>query len=282
RASSRRYLFFSASFRVRSSCARSSGVNSAPKSSASKTWRSSTSHSWPGKGLGQRLSQSMASCLDFTFQIQKPATSSFVSAKGPSTTVRLLSRENFTRAPLELGCNPSPACMTPAFTSSSLKRPMSARSFSSGITPASESFVAFTITMNRMFDSFSGLKNSAGFARGLVRHAVDLEVAAGPHFDGSPRGARDTRGDLDRLVEIARLDEVETGHHFLRLGEGAVRQHGLPVANPHARRGSRGLERFGLDELPAREEPVVELEMLRIERIHLLLGHRGELLLIVI
>src|SRR6185437_684242 len=64
--------------------------------------------------------------------------------------------------------------------------------------------------------------------------------------------------------------------------EGAVRQHGLPVANPHARRGSRGLERFGLDELPAREEPVVELEMLRIERIHLLLGHRGELLLIVI
>jgi hypothetical protein len=40
--------------------------------------------------------------------------------------------------------------MTPAFTSSSLKRPISASIFSLGITPASEFFVARTITMTRI------------------------------------------------------------------------------------------------------------------------------------
>jgi hypothetical protein len=43
--------------------------------------------------------------------------SSFVSANGPSMTVRSLP-ENLTRLPLELGWRPSPASMTPAFTSS--------------------------------------------------------------------------------------------------------------------------------------------------------------------
>src|SRR5262245_22823617 len=40
--------------------------------------------------------------------------------------------------------------MTPAFTSSSLYFPMSVRSFSLGMIPASESLVALTITMNRI------------------------------------------------------------------------------------------------------------------------------------
>src|SRR5689334_20655500 len=90
------------SARSRSSCLRSSGVNSLPKSSASKIWRISISESSPGIGLGQRLTQSIASCFDLHFQIQKPATNSFVSVNGPSVTVRLLP-ENFTRAPFELG-----------------------------------------------------------------------------------------------------------------------------------------------------------------------------------
>ena len=42
----------------------------------------------PGIGLGHRLAHSTASSIDRTCQIQKPATSSFVSAKGPSVTVR--------------------------------------------------------------------------------------------------------------------------------------------------------------------------------------------------
>jgi hypothetical protein len=79
----------------------------------------------PGKGLGARFAQSTASCLEAHFQIQKPAMSSLVSGKGPSTTVRWLSAENLMRAPFELGCRPSPACITPAATSCSLNRPMS-------------------------------------------------------------------------------------------------------------------------------------------------------------
>jgi hypothetical protein len=51
------------------------------------------------------------------------------------------------RLPLLLGCSPSPASMTPALTSFSLNLPILAMTFSSGIIPASDSFVALTITM---------------------------------------------------------------------------------------------------------------------------------------
>jgi predicted dithiol-disulfide oxidoreductase (DUF899 family) len=71
------------------------------------------------------------------FQSQKPATTSFVSANGPSITVRFLP-SNLTRAPLELGCSPSPASITPALVSSSLYFPIAVRSSSLGRTPASE------------------------------------------------------------------------------------------------------------------------------------------------
>ena len=78
---------------------------------------------------GQRLTHSIASSFDFTWNSQKPAISSFASVKGPSVTVRL-PPENLTRAPFELGWSPSPASITPAFTSSSLYFPISARSSS--------------------------------------------------------------------------------------------------------------------------------------------------------
>src|SRR5580765_9032071 len=78
--------------------------------------------------------------------------SSFVSANGPSMTVRSVP-ENRTRLPLELGWRPSPASMTPAFTSSSLYFPMSVSNFSVGICPASDSLLAFTITITRIVTS---------------------------------------------------------------------------------------------------------------------------------
>src|SRR5688572_19473389 len=95
------YFFPAGGLRRRSSCARSSGVRAAPKSSASNTWRSSISES-VSIGLGQRLTHSIASSLDFTCHSQKPATSSLVSRKGPSITVRVFP-EKRTRTPLELG-----------------------------------------------------------------------------------------------------------------------------------------------------------------------------------
>src|SRR5687768_3863139 len=73
--------------------------------------------------------------------------SSLVSVNGPSMTVRLLP-ENLTRVPFELGWSPSPASITPAFASSSLYLPISASSSVLGMTPASESLFALTITMN--------------------------------------------------------------------------------------------------------------------------------------
>jgi uncharacterized protein YndB with AHSA1/START domain len=81
----------SMSARRRSSCSRSSGVKAAPKSSASKTGRISTSQSsaW---GFGQRRAHSMASSIERTCQSQNPATSSLVSAKGPSMTLRWLAQ----------------------------------------------------------------------------------------------------------------------------------------------------------------------------------------------
>ena len=126
-------------------------MSASPKSSASKIWRISISDS-PGIGFGHRFTHSITSSFDRHCRIQKPATSSLVSANGPSTTVRCVPL-NFTRAPFELGCSPSPASITPAFTSSSLNFPISVNSSVLGITPASESFVAFTITMNRMIES---------------------------------------------------------------------------------------------------------------------------------
>src|SRR5262249_24907254 len=84
--------------------------------------------------------------MDFTFQSQKPAISSFVSANGPSITVRLRP-ENRTRLPLELAWSPSAARRIPALASSSLNLPISASSCWLGILPASESLVALTITM---------------------------------------------------------------------------------------------------------------------------------------
>jgi hypothetical protein len=60
------YRLAAAWARRRSSCSLSSGVSAGPKSSASNTWRISISDSVPGKGLGARLTHSIASSFDFT------------------------------------------------------------------------------------------------------------------------------------------------------------------------------------------------------------------------
>ncbi len=77
----------------------------------------------PG-GNGARLIQAIASSRDFTWMIQKPAMSSFDSVNGPSFTDVLPPAANAMRAALDVGWSPSPASMTPAFTSSSLNLPI--------------------------------------------------------------------------------------------------------------------------------------------------------------
>src|SRR5262249_24338588 len=115
-----------------------------------------------------RLTHSIASSSDLTCQSQKPAINSFVSAKGPSMTVRLLP-ENRTRLPRELGWSPSPASITPAFTSSSLNFPISVSSCSLAITPASSSWFALIRTMTRIAMSPLGYGVGPGPQDGLDR-----------------------------------------------------------------------------------------------------------------
>ncbi len=94
------------------------------------------------------MAQATASSLDFTWIIQKPATSSR-AGNGPSVTV-VCPRENVMRAPFALGWIPSPASMTPAFTISSLNRPIAVISSLLGSTPASVFLSARTNIMNRI------------------------------------------------------------------------------------------------------------------------------------
>ena len=69
--------------------------------------------------------------------------------KGPSMTVRDVP-EKLTRAPLELGVNPAASSRMPALTSCSLYLPMAVSNSVLGISPASESFEALTMTMTFM------------------------------------------------------------------------------------------------------------------------------------
>src|SRR5712664_211395 len=80
---------------------------------------------------------------------QKPATRSLVTANGPRLTLGAFPAY-LIRAPFDVGCRPSPASMTPAFTISSLNLPIAVSISVLGITPASVSLLAFTITMNRI------------------------------------------------------------------------------------------------------------------------------------
>src|SRR6266540_3312066 len=110
--------------------------------------------------------------------------SSFASAKGPSITVRF-APEYLTRQPLELAWSPEASSSTPALCISSWYLCISDISFSEGITPASESFVALTIIMNRIaispFSWEPGLRKVSGRMKSLaltVRRTRPSEIDA--------------------------------------------------------------------------------------------------------
>ena len=100
---------------------------------------------------GARFSHSTASSIDETCQIQKPPTSSFVSANGPSMTRLPPSSPKSRRLPSDDGVRPSPASMIPALSSSSLYLPIAANSSSCpAYSPFSLSSVALTSTITRI------------------------------------------------------------------------------------------------------------------------------------
>src|SRR5215470_1649627 len=76
--------------------------------------------------------------------------SSFDSVKGPSMTLRFEPRY-LIRQPFEVGCKPVASRRTPAFASSSWYAAIASNISHLGMAPASVSFVALTMIMNRMF-----------------------------------------------------------------------------------------------------------------------------------
>ena len=81
--------------------------------------------------------------------------------------------------------------MTPALTSSSLNLPIAARAFSSGSAPASDSFVAFTITMKRivilLVRGFRPTSNQATSEPARIDTAARASSAPRPCPDGRTR-----------------------------------------------------------------------------------------------
>src|SRR5262245_63979286 len=110
--------------------------------------------------------------------------------------------EKRTRFPFLLGRRPSPASMTPALTSSSLNLPMSLNSFSEGSIPASEFFVAFTITMTRIVGLLSVPQaGSAGMTSTARFHEGDEADPPESTFDRHYffcRSARAQRAEIQR------------------------------------------------------------------------------------
>ena len=106
----------------------------------------------------------------------------------------LVAREHAPARPSSSGAGPRrPAC-TPALTSSSLNLPIAVRSSSLGITPASLSAVAFTMTMNRMScllgEWLSPMRRTA---------AAEIDMA---HRLLSPMGHRGNPGASVRAAQV--------------------------------------------------------------------------------
>src|SRR5437016_5473831 len=165
--------------------------------------------------------------------------SSFASVKGPSTRVRLCP-EYWMRQPFALAWSPEASSSTPAFCSSSWYFAISARLVSRGITPASESFVAFTMIMNRM------VPPSLGAQRNECPQPVLAEVQPSPDqqsdIDRKQRGGKEWTADAhlgcDCAAEITgQQDRAENGgawnqvrHHAKELEDSETESeaHGIP------------------------------------------------------
>src|SRR5213593_1690561 len=146
------------------------------------------------------------------------------------------------RQPFDVAWSPEASSNTPALCSSSWYFAISLRAFSSGITPASESWLAFTTIMNRMV--LSPLPGLRGCLRAQslflllelrlerITEVVRLEHLANLHFTFLERGPFQP---IDGLAERLHLPQPETGDQLLRLGEGSVDHRPLAPGEPDAR-----------------------------------------------
>src|SRR6266704_5732042 len=147
------------------------------------------------------------------------------------------------RHPFDVAWSPEASSSTPAFCSSSWYFAISPRIFSCGITPASESFAAFTTIMNRMILSplllGLGCRRAhplfvlPGFGLELGTEVVRFEDLA--NLDLEAVIERRTLEPLDRLFFGLHLPQPEAGDQLLRLGERPVDHGPLASREPDTR-----------------------------------------------
>src|ERR1700733_5561176 len=166
---------------------------------------------------GMREAHSSSSSRDFTWIIQKPPTTSFVSGNGPSVTFDFPPLK-VTRALIVAGgVSPSSASSTPAFPSSSLYAPIFSMSFILGTKPAFAVSYSFgnMIIMKRMVFSLSVVRTVSG---PLLLY-MSLDRTWPGKLPGAGRAAR-----LHLLVERAGRESTNS-LMFFRVAEDAGNRH---------------------------------------------------------
>src|SRR5689334_15655246 len=116
-------------------------------------------------------------------------------------------------------------------------------------------------------------RGGEGPARGdeALRVPLSRNVSNRTDLDGAVLCARDSRRDLNGIVEVLRLDEIEAAELFLRFRERSVGRGDLAIANSNGGRGLRGLERFAAEPVAALSGVVGELHVLAAHGIELFL-----------
>src|SRR3989442_9933509 len=176
------------------------------------------------------------------------------------------------RQPFALAWRPEASSSTPAFCSSSWYFAMSVSICSCGMTPASDSLVAFTTIMNRMILSPLLLGLGCRRAQSLfVLPEFGLELGTEvvrfkdlANLDLEAVIERRTLEPLDRLFFGLHLPQPEAGDQLLRLGERPVDHGPLGSREPDTRALRARLQ-------PLRREQHAGFRQLFIE-----LPHRGE------
>src|SRR4051794_31804373 len=88
---------------------------------------------------------------------------------------------------------------------------------------------------------------------------VELHDRADLH--GAEPGRRDPGGDLDRVVRVARLDQVEAAELLLGLRERTIGGRGPSVPDPHGRGRAHRLEGVPAEIVAAPPDGIAEAEV---------------------
>src|SRR5262249_37748867 len=134
--------------------------------------------------------------------------------------------------------------------------------------------LALTIAMNRMSGSFLvwGGNTVSGQPSNSSDRRQALQLEDRPHLDGPLPGAGNPPRDVDRLVEVRRVDQEEAAELFARFRERAVRHLPLPLTDANAGRRRDRVQRGGAQNLPLLVELVRQGRGLREALLALALG----------